>query len=246
MLMVKDGPIMTIKDAYIVDQECTGTSTEMASTAIARLQMELFKKKIIGQDDNVKLAHFHTHCTFGVFWSGTDMELRRTMVAGTDYSVALVINHKGEALAAIDINGDFPLSISNLPIEIVREESELVKACKAEVLAKVKQPAAQYTSWMNGQGTFDPSVDPLRGYRGGKRGRPRKDPLDPKWKEIDEDVYAMESRLLGRTTSDAEMEAVLAERRMLADQGLYSDEFGTWQNVGGQVVKVDEPQGGGA
>src|ERR1035437_6542447 len=153
MLMVKDGPIMTIKDAYIVDQECTGTSTEMASTAIARLQMELFKKKIIGQDDNVKLAHFHTHCTFGVFWSGTDMELRRTMVAGTDYSVALVINHKGEALAAIDINGDFPLSISNLPIESVREESELVKACKAEVEAKVHAPAV--TQYYTGAGHWD-------------------------------------------------------------------------------------------
>ena len=60
-------------------------------------------------------------------------------MAGTDYSVALVVNHKGEALAAIDINGEFPLSISNLPIEIVREESELVKACKAEVLANASK-----------------------------------------------------------------------------------------------------------
>ncbi len=274
MLMVRDGALITIKDAYIVEQECTGTSTEMASTAIARLQMELFKKKIIGYDDNIKLAHFHTHCTFGVFWSGTDMELRRTMVAGTDYSLALVINHKGESLAALDINGDFPMSINNLPIEIIQEESELAKACKAEVLAKIKQPASQQyymgrgahggqdgpTSWsrrddlpVSLQRDNETSNDYKRRLKRERRdllrslgysgiGRPST--------KLQEDVAAMEQRMLGTAQAPGEdMRLALTEeelalgRRLNSDDGIWSNEYGTWGNIGGEVIKLAGPDG---
>lgn len=255
MLMVRDGNVMTIKDAYIVEQECTSTSTEMSSTAIAKLQFDLFKAKIIGQDENIKLAHFHTHPTFGVFWSGTDMILRRTMVEGTDYSVALVINQKGEALAAIDINGEFPMSINNLPIEIVRDTT-LALECKAEVLLKVKQPASLYSyEGSAGYMRYERDRDLPLTYKGkysGKRGRPRKNPDDPKWRQIDKDVAEMEDHLLGgKHLSDDEMEALLARRRALADGGAvdmegdtWSDHTGTYMNLGGEIVKVDEPMPG--
>jgi len=184
MLMEREGQVFKIKDAYIVDQESTSTSTEMASTAIAKLQMELFKAKIIGHDENVKLAHFHTHPTFNVFWSGTDMILRRTMVAGCDYSLALVINQKGEALAALDINGEFPMSIDHLPISIEEEPDELAKACAAEVKAKVKQPQSQWQYAGDGMGHArylwrDQDGDlKTRAYPGGEFAQPDASPVD--------------------------------------------------------------------
>ncbi len=285
MLMVRDGAIITIKDAYIVEQECTGTSTEMSSTAIARLQMELFKKKIIGYDDDIKLAHFHTHCTFGVFWSQTDMILRQTMVAGTDYSLALVINHKGDALAALDINGEFPMSINNLPIEIVREENELIKACKAEVEVKVKAPAYQtgYQGYLSKDGTYEnwrerqdrldkeyalknreiglpkQATESENDYRRrqkrerrelrrrlapGQRGRPSN--------QLQSEIEAMEQRLLGTAQAPedhSDIRLALTEeelalgRRISTDDGIWSDESGTWGNIGGEIILLADKDG---
>ena len=153
MLLERDGDLLWIDDIYLLEQESTGTSTEMNSTAIAKFQLDLYKRGIIGKPGSKKkLAHWHTHPTFGVFWSGTDMEFRRINRQGVDYFVSIVVNQKGDALAAIDINGEFPMSINDLPIEVVdnADAAELIKACKAEVELKVKSPTP--TMWADRHG----------------------------------------------------------------------------------------------
>ncbi len=161
MLLERDGDLLWIDDIYLLQQESTGTSTEMDRTAIAKFQLDLYKKGIIGKKDSKKrLAHWHTHPTFNVFWSGTDMEMRRLNSQGVDYFVSIVVNQKGEALAAIDINGEFPLSINDLPIEIVDDFDDMIKACKAEVELKVKSPTRAWETTHNygyhgAQGTMD-------------------------------------------------------------------------------------------
>lgn len=138
MVLEQEGSSIIVKDAYITHQVSTGTSTEIETTEIARLFERLRKEGIIGIP-GVRLGHFHTHPTFDVFWSGTDMELRKTLRKGTDFYVSIVLNQKGEVLAALDINGEFPMSISNLPVRI-EDENEYTKQCQEEVKNYVKSP----------------------------------------------------------------------------------------------------------
>lgn len=159
-LLERDGDLLWVDDVYLLKQESTGTSTEMDRTDIAKFQLELYKAGVIGKKDSKKrLMHWHTHPTFNVFWSGTDMEMRRLNSQGVDFFVSIVVNQKGEALAAIDINGDFPISINDLPIEIVdnQDTAELIKACKAEVELKVKSPSPSWGGGDTGYG-YTPGV----------------------------------------------------------------------------------------
>ena len=180
MLLERDGSDLMIDEIYLLPQESTGTSTEMDRTAIAKFQLDLYKKGIIGKKDSKKrLAHWHTHPTFGVFWSGTDMEMRRLNSQGVDYFVSIVVNQKGDALAAIDIKGEFPVAINDLPIEIVDNDdvAELIKACKAEVELKVKSPTHTWG------GTGGPGG--YHGYQGysAKEGRTYFNPETGQWQE---------------------------------------------------------------
>lgn len=226
MLIERDEQDLTVVDCFIAHQVSTGTSTEMDTSSIAKLQMELFRKGIIGKD-NVLLGHFHTHPTFGVFWSTTDMEMRKTLSKGTDFYISLVINQKGEALAAIDINGPFPMSISNLPIDIL-PDTEVFKACKAEVEEKVKEPVYQrqhtdsQPNWweMGGAGDAARAEIPRR-----KRGRPKKIKVGQDGIiETEPDVITREDK-----------EALIG---LIPEGGSYSDESGTWANIGGEIVMI--------
>lgn len=255
MLLERDGDLLMVTDCFIPDQVSTGTSTEMDSTAIGKLQLDLYKRKIIGQPDQegkVKLAHFHTHPTFGVFWSGTDMAMRETLRKGTDYYVSLVINQKGDALAAIDINGEWPMSISNLPV-VLLDDQEVAKACALEVKAKVKEPKTQYYNehWSRDNtylpGLTKPKDDivPLTA-----KGTP-----DRRYKPLKPQTYA-EWKAENDRRDREEMRAAVdgSERfiRVPGDNGLialdgtiegdvWSDEKGTWQNIGGHICKIEEP-----
>lgn len=226
ILIERDEDFIMVTDCFIPEQVSTGTSTEMDSNSIAKLQMDLFKRKIIGHDDKVKLGHFHTHPTFNVFWSGTDMEMRETLRKGTDYYVSLVINQKGDALAAIDINGDFPMSISSLPIEIM-EDGAIAKACKLEVKAKVSPPAVVPLDYQLG---LD---DPPRYYR--EKASKKKE--TPWWMTRDERLPRDPDWLREAADRDARNEVIAA-----ADD-IFSNEKGTFANVAGEIVKLEGPNG---
>jgi proteasome lid subunit RPN8/RPN11 len=214
MLLERDGDLLMVTDCFIPEQVSTSASTEMDSTSIAKLQLELFKKGIIGKEDsNIKLAHFHTHPTFGVFWSGTDMAMRQVLRKGTDYYVSLVINQKGDALAAIDINGEFPMSINNLPI-VILEDPKIAKQCKAEVKLKVKE---QSIRMMDAHNSYLPGLtapgDSAQTYA--------------EWKKEQEMQEMVDS----------------PRRYIRGDDGIFSNEHGTFANVGGEIVKLDGPSG---
>jgi hypothetical protein len=269
MLLERDGDLLWIDDAYLVDQVSTGASTEMDRTAIAKFQLDLYKQGIIGAEGSKKrLAHFHTHCTFGVFWSGTDMEMRELNRRGVDYFVSLVINHKGDALAAIDINGDFPLSINNLPIEIVDDEN-LAAAYKAEVEAKVKEPCAREYAGYDGNYAYGQRTWGGADALPGMEDMPLSDtqltdirmlgPKDRRWKKNKVRVTAagtIDKRTIHGKGNDTmtysdwvaqreEYERALthgpARTYLSDDAAITSDEHGTYENIGGEIVKTDDP-----
>jgi len=222
MLLEKDDDQFLVTDCYLVEQESTPTSTEMQSTGIAQLFERLRKEGILGKDENVKVGHFHTHPTFNVFWSSTDMEMRRTLSRGTDYYVSLVLNQKGEALAALDINGEFPLSISNLPIEVLPYDAKLQAACALEVKEKVKKYEYRHAEL--------PS-DALRGASRGRASVGKDGFLDFSNRDYLQQQLEIDAERYGLTGAD-----LLPD--MLPPGETYTDETGTWQNVAGEIVRI--------
>ena len=264
MLLERDGNLLMVSDVYIPHQVCTSTSTEMDSTSIAKLQLELYKKKIIGQPDSkVKLAHFHTHPTFNVFWSSTDMEMRATLSKGVDYYVSLVINQKGDALAAIDINGEFPMSINNLPIEIL-DDGKIAKACKAEVALKVHSPHIQVREYQGYDGNYGYGM--LPGWPGSADEPPRHERFESKLlgladrralkkkREHERKAFKLQRQAGIQTWSEwqLEQERKDLDRRIMrqaqsqysvgADGIIESNSTGTYENIGGEIVKIAEPE----
>lgn len=93
----------------ILKQECTGASTELDDAAVAKY---LFERD---QDHQEVRFWWHSHADMGVFWSGTDTEMMRTLTK--TWGIALVVNKKGERKLSLVIND--PISMfTDLPVEI--------------------------------------------------------------------------------------------------------------------------------
>lgn len=136
-LYEQDESVFNILDAYIVPQISTGSSTEIDGTASSKLLMRLIKDETL--KNGRMLGHFHTHSTFGVFWSGTDQILRQTLKKGSDFYLSMVVNQKGEYKVALDVNVPFEFSIDDLPMSVV-ENSTSKDRYKKDVEENVKQP----------------------------------------------------------------------------------------------------------
>jgi proteasome lid subunit RPN8/RPN11 len=215
MIIERDENQLFVNDIYICEQISTPTSTEMEGTAMSKLFLRLHKEGIL--NDKTRVGHFHTHPTFGVFWSGTDMEMRKTLRRGCDWYVSVVVNQKGEALAALDINGEFPMEISDLPISFLPDNT-LSLACKEEVKTLVKAPR------------FSQEVMfPEAGRYGQERWR-GVTPIDKIIQHLEQGeelVPLMESEKKDRLEKILSVEGDTCE-----------DEGGRYINVGGEIVRV--------
>lgn len=71
---------------------------------------------------------FHTHPTFGTFWSGTDdNEAQSQMEYHGDWSLSIVLNHKRDILVRTDIMKPVRITIDELPIKIIDSTSKPIK-----------------------------------------------------------------------------------------------------------------------
>jgi proteasome lid subunit RPN8/RPN11 len=104
---VKKGEIELVR-VDILKQVCTGASTELDDAAVAKY---LFERD---QDHQEVRFWWHSHADMGVFWSGTDTEMMRTLTK--TWGIALVVNKKGEKKLSLVIND--PISMfTDLPVE---------------------------------------------------------------------------------------------------------------------------------
>ncbi len=91
-----------VSDAYLLAQEVSGGSAEMDDAAINKA---MFQNKDV---PNALKWHWHSHPTFGVFWSGTDMNLIRQL-GQQGWILATVFNCKRESrtafLTSVDVMG---------------------------------------------------------------------------------------------------------------------------------------------
>lgn len=91
-VVMEDG-VFVVKSASLAKQVNTGTHTEMAGPAVAKMMYEL-------RDEPGHLNFWwHSHCDMEVFWSGEDMATIY-QIGDQGWCLATVFNHKHEYRAA--------------------------------------------------------------------------------------------------------------------------------------------------
>ena len=91
-------PVYELFDPIILEQENTGTTTELDGDAIRDYTIKAGMK--YGKD--IKFCWWHSHHTMGAFWSGTD-ENEIDAWENESFSLALVINLKEEFVFRVSL-----------------------------------------------------------------------------------------------------------------------------------------------
>lgn len=108
----------TVKDVILLKQEVGRTSTEIDPVSLGKAMFQM-------KDEPMGLKwHWHTHPNMGVFWSGDDMEIIRSL-GQQGWIIATVFNDKGEHKSAFytktQVMGtDHDIFRDDLPTEVVR------------------------------------------------------------------------------------------------------------------------------
>lgn len=90
-----------VYEIYVLEQECTGTSTEISAKAITKLMSEL------GPDKCDDLYFWgHSHVNMGVQWSAIDENQISSFLKSGDFVISYVFNKKGEFNYRVDTNVD--------------------------------------------------------------------------------------------------------------------------------------------
>jgi hypothetical protein len=126
------GPVIT--DVFLMRQTCTAASTDMDQADIARLLFDLGAAGIEGQ----LRAWIHSHAEMAVFWSSTDDKCIEGL-GGDPYIVSLVVNHKGDVKARIDVFKPIRFVIDDVPVKLRVPDLGLEEPCRAEFMAKVTE-----------------------------------------------------------------------------------------------------------
>lgn len=141
LIKQEDGSLF-INKIYLLEQECTGTSTDLDEEAVAKL---LFEAK---DDKGQMLFWWHSHVNMDVFWSGTDMDTIEEL-GGQGMIVASVFNKKGEIRTAIYKAGEGlapDLFVDEIDLLVESDLSqEEIKDLEAEYKEKVKTYFYKYT-----------------------------------------------------------------------------------------------------
>lgn len=108
----------TVKDVILLKQEVGRASTEICPAALGKAMFQM-------KDEPLGLKwHWHTHPNMGVFWSGDDMEIIRSL-GQQGWIIATVFNEKGEHKSAFYtktqvLGQDHDVFKNDLPTEVVR------------------------------------------------------------------------------------------------------------------------------
>ncbi len=130
-----------VDDVEIYEQTVTPSTVNLTSETLAKWQVE----KIKAGESLVPYTFFwHSHAAMGVFFSQTDKD---TINGSTEfpYLVSLVINHKHEVTARLDIFKPVHVTVEKVDVVIIEDvNEELINLCKKEIAEKIKRPASTY------------------------------------------------------------------------------------------------------
>ena len=149
-------PVYELFDPIILEQENTGTTTELDGDAIRDYTIKAGMK--YGKD--IKFCWWHSHHTMGAFWSGTD---RNEIEAwkNDSWSISLVVNLKQEyklnisVWDPVEVSEDVPLEIIRaVPQPTAKQKKEYKKLCST-----AKPTVTTYGNWKQGTGWVKSNVN---------------------------------------------------------------------------------------
>lgn len=116
-----------VYDVFLPEQMGSSGYTKIDGHASGRLYGHLQRKYGMEGMGHLK-GWWHTHYTFGTFWSGTDDDTAQSNAAlAEDWSLSIVINQAGSWLCRVDIVNPIPVMLDDLPITFVPNKEKHVK-----------------------------------------------------------------------------------------------------------------------
>lgn len=88
-----------IQSAFLLDQVCTATSTDLEEGAVAKAMFQAHKDEEDGKPRSVKFW-WHSHVNMNVFWSGTDKDTMKEL-SEHGWFCHIVFNKKREMLGGL-------------------------------------------------------------------------------------------------------------------------------------------------
>lgn len=154
------GATFTITEIAILKQRNSHSNTEIDQTDIAMFMTKCAREN---RDLGKLRLWIHSHGTFQVFWSGTDLECIRTLGGAADWLVSVVTNKKGETLARLDAFKPIHMVMDQLPVDV---DYQLTEARKTELSALIEEkcgrPADVGFRFLGGQEEQEgPEEEPL-------------------------------------------------------------------------------------
>ena len=127
-LKVNDDGDIVVYDAFLVEQDCTGSNTEMTDEGVAKAMVDAHGA---GELDNMKLW-WHSHADMDVFWSGTDEECIRS-IGGSKWWLSSVFNKKKKSKNRIDVFRPMQMTTDDLPLRVAYEEREVKRELREQL-----------------------------------------------------------------------------------------------------------------
>lgn len=145
-----DGETVRITEMFLLDQQCTGTTTDLEADAVSKALYEAHCSLAEGE----LLWWWHSHVDMQVFWSGTDMATIREFGANGRF-FATVFNKKAEMRSAYYQagNGQFPQVFvdaieTKIDFGLTQEEvADLDKQYTEKVKIKKRTMPKSYTGY---------------------------------------------------------------------------------------------------
>lgn len=111
--------VFYVYDVFLPEQMGSSGYTKYDGYAVGRLYGYLQRKYGMEAMGELK-GWWHTHYTFGTFWSGTDdNQAQELATIAEDWNLSIVINQAGDWLARVDIVNPVPVMIDELDIFFV-------------------------------------------------------------------------------------------------------------------------------
>lgn len=130
------GSIFYVYDVFLPEQNGSSGFTRIDGHASGRLYGYLQRKYGMQGMADLK-GWWHTHYTFGMFWSGTDDDTAQSnAILAEDWSLSIVINQAGHWLARVDVVSPIPVMVDELPITFVPDK---VKHSKRDYHRDIKR-----------------------------------------------------------------------------------------------------------
>lgn len=107
--------VFLVNEVYLLEQENTGTTSDIDEKALGKLMYEHHKSKVEGE---LKFW-WHSHADMGVFWSATDMATIRQL-GGEGSFLSTVFNKKEEMRSAFYMTDPISVFVDELPTVVIQ------------------------------------------------------------------------------------------------------------------------------